>query len=88
MFKEEKLNLKHYRKNEEKNLAIFFLEKTSCTQWIGVDEYDRKNQKMYGYIKAIYVDGKGTNLDRSENFAFMEGWNNLAGNLIPFLKKK
>jgi hypothetical protein len=27
MFKEEKLNLKHYGKNEEKNLAIFFWNK-------------------------------------------------------------
>ena len=64
------------------------MEQTSYTQWIGVDEYDRKNQKMYGHIKAIYADGKGTNLDRSESITFMEKWNNLGGDLIPFLKKK
>ena len=43
---------------------------------------------MYGHIKAIYADGKGTNLDRSESITFMEKWNNLGGDLIPFLKKK
>ena len=88
-FTEEKLNLKNVGKNKEKNLAVFFLEQTSCTQWIGVDEFDRKNLRMYGHIKAIYSDGKGTNadLDRSESITFMEGRNSLGGKIIPFLKE-
>ena len=79
-FTEEKLNLKHFEKNIEKNLAVFFLEQTSCTQWLGVEEFDRINQRMYGQIKAIYSDGKGTNddLDRSGSIAFMNN-NNTGG---------
>jgi hypothetical protein len=88
-FTEEKLNLKRVRKNEKKDLAVFFLNEASCTQWIGVDEYDKKNLRVYGHIKAIYADGKGTkaDLDRTESIAFMEERNSLGGRILPFLKE-
>ena len=88
-FTEEKLNLKNLGKNEEKNLAVFVLEKTSCSQWIGVDEYDKKNLKNYGHIKAIFADGKGSNvdLDSTESIAFNKDRNSLTDRVIPFLKE-
>jgi hypothetical protein len=95
-FTEEKLNLKNFAKNEEKDLAVFFLEK-KCSQWMGVDEYiiPRKNsdrkacQTKYGQIKIVFSRGKGTKgeLDRSESNIFVNDRLSIGNNnkIIPFL---
>ena len=95
---DEKLNIKSCAKYEKKNLAIFFLEEKSCSQWIGVDEYlkikqniDKKNQKTYGQLKIIYSTGKGTISDiekLSESNLFIEERNSIDKNLIiPYLEE-
>lgn len=78
-FTEEKLNLKHCVKYERKNLVVFFLNESSCAQWIGVEEYDKKNQKD-GKIKAFYTDKieKKEDCDMSAS-PFMEERNSLGG---------
>lgn len=80
-FSEEKLNIKNCKKYEKKNLAIFFLEDTNFSQWIGVDEHintkknvDKKTQKAYEQLKIIYSTGKGSKMDleRSSNVIFID----------------
>ena len=95
---DEKLSIKNCAKYEKKNLAIFFLEEKSCSQWIGVDEYlktkqniDKKNQKTYGQLKIIYSTGKGTKSDierLSESNLFIEERHSLDKNVIfPYLEE-
>ena len=96
---EEKLNIKTCAKNETKNLAVFFLDETSCTQWIGVDEHintkkniDKKTQKAYEKLKIIYSTGKGTKfeVERSGSIPFIEERNSLGGpnsSMLPLLEE-
>ena len=44
-FSEEKLNIKKCQYYNNKDLAVFFLEENSCSQWIGVDKYPDKDEK-------------------------------------------
>ena len=95
-FSEEKLNVKNCAKYADKHLAIFFLEETSCTQWIGVDEYLKikqnieKNKKPFEQLKIIYSTGKGTKeeIERlTENNLFIEEKNSVDKNIIPYLEE-
>ena len=95
----EKLIVKNCVGNEQKNIAIFFLENSRCNQWIGVDEYlspkkctEKKiSPKNYGDLKVIFAVGKGTisELNRSESTVFMDERTSLGSNskIIPFLKE-
>lgn len=92
-FSEEKLNIKKCQYYED--LAVFFLEENSCSQWIGVDKYpekdEKKNQKILGDLKIIYSTGKGTksDIERSNSIPFMDDRNSLGPNnkIFSFLEE-
>ena len=94
-FSEEKLNIKKCQYYNNKDLAVFFLEENSCSQWIGVDKYpekdEKKNQKIYGDLKVIYSTGKGTksDIERSNSIPFMDDRNSLGPNnkIFSFLEE-
>lgn len=94
----EKLSMKNCVKYENKNLAVFSLEESYVTQWIGVDEYisqkknNDKKPKNYGHMKIVFSTGKGTkaDLDRSDSIVFQDERSSFGGSntkLIPFLKE-
>ena len=78
-FSDEILNLNTAKKNEKKNILIFFLEKKTFSKWIGVDDYntfllsEKTNNKYISnnILKIIFLREK-KEYEKSQNLSFVE----------------